>query len=243
MSREIREDIAFVLHRHAWKESSFILRILTRSHGRISVIARGMRGSKTQSPLIPGQPCQLQWKPGRDLGTLVSLSLLPPQRNAPLGDNWWASQYLTEMVLHATHEAEPVPALFDQYLSCLDRLRDRAVDAAGVLRVFELELLRELGLGFDPARDCMQSELDPDARYRLVPEEGLRHDPLAGIAAADWLALARGQPDPAAARRLRQPLQQQLALLVDFSKLRSREQWRAAQVLRKEHEQDASRDQ
>lgn len=242
MSREVREDIAFVLHRYAWKESSFVLRILTRSHGRISVVARSMRGSRTQSPVVPGQPSQLQWKPGRDLGTLVSLSLLPPQRNMPTGDNWWASQYLTELVLHATHEAEPVPTVFDHYMSSLDLLRDTAANAAAVSRVFEMVLLGEMGLGFDLSHDCTGAALDVQGSYRLIPEQGLVRCSQAGVAAADWLALASHELDASAARRLRRPLQDQLGLLVDFTKLRSRAQWQAARSLSEEHQKHAAGD-
>lgn len=243
MSRELREDIAFVLHRHAWKETSFILRVLTRSHGRISVVARSLRGSRTQSPVLSGQPAQLQWKSGRELGSLISMSPLPPQRPMPTGDNWWASQYLTELVLHATREADPVPAIFDAYLGSLDRLRDTDCDAAIESRLFESVLVQELGVGFDLRHDSTGAGLLPEGRYQLIPEQGLVACARGGVAASDWLALAQKTLDAAAARRLRRSLQEQLGLLVDFSKLRARSQWQAARALREDHQQHAARDQ
>ncbi len=243
MSRDLREDVAFVLHRHAWKESSFVLRVLTRSHGRISVIARSMRGSRRQSPVLSGQPAQLQWKAGRELGTLVSMSPLPPQRPMPTGDNWWASQYLTELVLHATRESDPVPAIFDAYLGSLDRLREPGCDAGVESRLFESLLVQELGVGVDLLHDCDGDVLQPAGRYELIPGRGLVACGRGGVAASDWQALESGTLGAEAARRLRRPLQDQLSLLVDFSKLRARSQWLAARMLREDHQQHAARDQ
>jgi len=39
-ARRIRLEPAFLLHHYPWRDSSRILELLTRSHGRLSVFAR-----------------------------------------------------------------------------------------------------------------------------------------------------------------------------------------------------------
>ncbi|MEO6172646.1 MAG: recombination protein O N-terminal domain-containing protein, partial [Arenimonas sp.] len=42
----IQGQPAFVLHARAWRETSFIVDVLTRDFGRLALVARGMTGAK-----------------------------------------------------------------------------------------------------------------------------------------------------------------------------------------------------
>ena len=40
-TRRSAEEPAFVLHRYDWSESSLVLEVFTRNHGRIALVAKG----------------------------------------------------------------------------------------------------------------------------------------------------------------------------------------------------------
>jgi len=81
------EDFAVLLRRTAWSESSLIVQLLTRTHGRIALLARGARRAKSpfRGQLEPLHRLRVAWHPGRaGMGTLRRCereqALLPPQR-------------------------------------------------------------------------------------------------------------------------------------------------------------------
>ena len=42
-TRRISDEPAFVLHRYDWSESSLILEVFTRHHGRVALVAKGAK--------------------------------------------------------------------------------------------------------------------------------------------------------------------------------------------------------
>ena len=66
---------AFVLHARAWRETSLLLDVLSRDHGRIGLVARGVRSARSRTPrslLQPFAPLQLGWSGRGELSTLNS---------------------------------------------------------------------------------------------------------------------------------------------------------------------------
>ena len=53
-TKRITDEPAYVLHRYDWSESSLILEVFTRTHGRVALVARGAK--KTQLQLPPDSP-------------------------------------------------------------------------------------------------------------------------------------------------------------------------------------------
>ena len=98
----------------------------------------------------------------------------------PTGDALLSGYYLNELLLRLLARDDPHQALFDAYAAAVQVLASdhggaQVATQAAALRAFELLLLREVGLL--PALDAQTSTLaplDPDARYALVPEAGLR---------------------------------------------------------------------
>jgi DNA repair protein RecO (recombination protein O) len=41
-AKRVTEEPAYVLHRYDWSESSLILEVFTRHHGRIALVAKGV---------------------------------------------------------------------------------------------------------------------------------------------------------------------------------------------------------
>ena len=57
-TKRISDEPAYVLHRYDWSESSLILEVFTRHHGRIALVAKGAKRptSQLRPVLLPFQP-------------------------------------------------------------------------------------------------------------------------------------------------------------------------------------------
>ena len=168
-------DTAFVLHARPWRETSLLVEVLGREHGRLGLIARGVQGPKKHVLRAALQPLQLIRLDGDlrgELARLVGAEALDaaPQ---PAGDAMLAAFYLNELVLRLAPRHDPVPDLFDAYARARGQLRQRE-GLAWSLRRFERDLVEALGFGFALDCDGDGDPIDPAARYRLDPEHGPR---------------------------------------------------------------------
>ncbi|HEY8010139.1 MAG TPA: recombination protein O N-terminal domain-containing protein, partial [Rudaea sp.] len=46
----VEQQPAFILHARAYRETSLLLECLTRDHGRVGLVARGVRRERTRTP-------------------------------------------------------------------------------------------------------------------------------------------------------------------------------------------------
>ena len=60
-ARRFTHEPALVLHRYDWSESSLILEVFTRQHGRVALVAKGAKkpSSNFRPVLLPLQPLRL----------------------------------------------------------------------------------------------------------------------------------------------------------------------------------------
>jgi DNA repair protein RecO (recombination protein O) len=74
-SRRVNLEPAFLLHHYPWRDSSRILELLTRTHGRVSVIARASRqaNSAMGSALQLFRELLVSWTARGELGYLVAV--------------------------------------------------------------------------------------------------------------------------------------------------------------------------
>ncbi|HJT97690.1 MAG TPA: DNA repair protein RecO, partial [Rhodanobacteraceae bacterium] len=137
---------AFILHARAWRETSLLVEAFTRDHGRVGLVARGVRNPKSRlsrSSLQPLQPLLLDWSTRGELGTLIQAE----QAGTPWrlgGDALIAGMYVNELVLKLSSRNDPHPRAFAAYTECLARLAEET-DIAWTLRRFERDLLADLG--------------------------------------------------------------------------------------------------
>jgi DNA repair protein RecO (recombination protein O) len=196
-AKRIADEPAFVLHHYDWSESSLILEAFTRHHGRVALVAKGAKkpSSNFRPVLLPLQPLHLAFGGDAEIRTLKGAEWIGGHA-MPSGDSLLAGTYLNELLLRMLARDDPYPRLFDGYVLAVRVLAAAHGDALEpALRAFELLLLREAGLL--PALDQQTltlEPLEPDARYTLVPEGGLR---LAGegdgasLAGVRWTAFER----------------------------------------------------
>jgi DNA repair protein RecO (recombination protein O) len=165
---------AFLLHAHPFSETSLILEVVSRDHGRLAMVARGARRSRSalRGVLLSFQPLELAWFGSGEVKTLAKaewLGGLPLlQRNCLL-----LGYYLNELLLKLLPREDPHPVLFDAYAEALAALT-RGASETIELRRFEKSLLRELGYGLvlDRAADS-GAAIRPDGQYEYQMERGI----------------------------------------------------------------------
>jgi recombinational DNA repair protein (RecF pathway) len=76
--RRVSLEPAFLLHHYAWRDTSRILELLTRAHGRVSVIARASRKTSATvgSVLQPFAAALVSWNARGELGYLTGAERL-----------------------------------------------------------------------------------------------------------------------------------------------------------------------
>jgi len=196
MSRRQAEEQAFVLHRHDWSETSLILEVFARGHGRMALVAKGVKRPTSQfrPVLLPLQPLLLSWGGDAEIRTLKSAQW-SGGHVMPTGEALLSGSYLNELLLRLLARDDPHPRLFDHYALAVRLLAEQPQAQSLVLRAFELLLLREMGLLADLDREGSSLTLiEPGARYVLTPELGLRQAPdddVQAIGGLQWQALAR----------------------------------------------------
>jgi DNA repair protein RecO (recombination protein O) len=165
----------FVLHSYPYKETSLIVDVFTREHGRIGLVAKGAKRphSKLRAVLQTFQPLSLSWSGKAELRTMTDAEwvggLLPLERNALL-----CGFYLNELLVKLLARDDPHPALFDHYVATLNELAHDEPPAI-VLRKFETALLRETGVLAQWTRCTGTGEaVVPEQSYVVDPERGVR---------------------------------------------------------------------
>ena len=203
-TKRISDEPAYVLHRYDWSETSLILEVFTRHHGRIALIAKGAKrpSSSFRPILLPLQPLCLSYGGESEVRTLKSAEWVGGHV-MPTGEALLSGYYLNELLLQLLAREDDHPQLFDIYAQVVQVLASgqEALLQAG-LRAFELLLLREIG--FLPRLDQQTLTLVPleaGTLYVLVPEGGLRTaqpDERQALSGAQWhqlqQALADGAP-------------------------------------------------
>lgn len=166
---------AFVLHARAWRETSLLVEVLSAHHGRVGLLARGLRGPRSQPLRAALQPLQSIRFDAVQRGELAQLRAAEALDAAPrlTGEAMMAGFYLNELTLRLTQRDDPQPDLFTAYARTRERLR-AGEPLAWTLRRFERDLLESLGSGFEWNIDGDGEPIDPAARYRLDPEHGPR---------------------------------------------------------------------
>src|SRR5689334_20222559 len=147
-------DRGYVLHSYPYRETSLILQAWTERHGRLGLVAKGVRRPKSASRavLVPFQPLALDWFGRGELRTLKTAE--PSAPATPLaGEALMSAFYMNELLLKLTTRDDPHEKLFEAYDAAITGLRaisrERAAANAAriepILRRFELKLLQELG--------------------------------------------------------------------------------------------------
>ena len=166
------QDEGVVLAVRRYGESSAVVSLLTRAHGRHAGLVRGGAGARARPVWQPGNGVQVTWRArlADQLGSLAGELLTPtaarllddPGRLLALG----AACALLETTLP---ERDPHPNIYSELQTLLGVLVEQKDWGAAYVR-FELALLAELGFGLDLAA-CAVTGQGHDLAY-VSPRTG-----------------------------------------------------------------------
>ena len=109
----VTEQPGFVLHSYPYRETSLIIDVLTRDHGRIALVAKGAKRphSALRGVLQTFQPLSLAWLGKGELRTLTKAEWVGGLR--PLeGDALLSGFYLNELLVKFCARDDPHDKLF-----------------------------------------------------------------------------------------------------------------------------------
>lgn len=225
----IEQQPAYVLHARPYRETSLLLECLSREHGRLGVVARGVRGERARlrrAQLEPFQSLSMDLLLRGEMATLTAVECVgTPMRLT--GDAGLAGLYLNELVVRLTGRQDPSPPLFDAYALTVQRLAS-GESLAWTLRRFERDLLEATGYGLQLQHDSDSGEpLDAAASYRYEVEQGARQCAMNyphAVRGSDLLALeADLMPDARGLKALRDMVRQVIRFHLGGAELRA---WR-----------------
>ena len=175
---------AVVLTSMKYRESSRILKLYTRSSGKVSVIAKGARQTKSKfgSALQPMAhvTAVLYWKVDRDLQLLTQCDIVVHFRH--LGEDierMSGGMAVVELVDAVSHAEEENVPLFELLVNTLGAMNNATKQPRNALYYFEVHLLDILG--FRPNfSSCFHCGIPLDERA-LGGQEGELRVGLGGI--------------------------------------------------------------
>jgi DNA repair protein RecO (recombination protein O) len=157
---------AFVLHHRPYRESSMIIDLLTEEQGRITAVARGMKG-RFRGILQPFIPLLVSWVGKTELVTLTAAE----SQGAPImlqGTCLFSAFYLNELLVRLLHKHDPCASIYALYHNTLIALQSDTLQQKK-LRLFEKNLLEQLGYALH-----LNQEINAEKYYRYIPEQGFK---------------------------------------------------------------------
>ncbi len=162
---------AFVLHTYPFRETSLIVEVFSRDHGRVALLARGARRPRSalRGLLLAFQPLELAWAGKGEVQTLMKAEW---QGGQPLltGRALFCGYYLNELLMHLLPREDAHERLFSVYAETLRRFSDALQESD--LRCFERALLKELGYGLTLEHDAKGEPVDVAGYYAYEIEHG-----------------------------------------------------------------------
>ncbi|MCX2981840.1 DNA repair protein RecO [Halieaceae bacterium IMCC14734] len=225
---------ALVLHTRAWRDTSLLVELFTRDHGRVAVVAKGAKrsgkrsGSGMSALLQPFTPILCSWSGRSDLKNLTACEsrLAAPRL---VGKALYCGLYLNEILARLLQPEDANEVLFTLYEQVLQQLAQGA-ELDLCLREFEYRLLIELGYGFELDVDGESGEpIQSGEHYQFHPDYGLTRAAPAGHARAsryggdDLLRWSAGEFDLPARRCAKRLMREALRQHLGDRPLKSRE--------------------
>jgi len=164
---------SFILHHRPYRETSLILDVFSRDHGRISLIAKGVRRNKKKPQALfqTHRYLNISWSGRSEMGTLTEIEA----NGAGIelrGEAMVAAFYLNELLIRLLHKHESHPELFEAYLVALTRLNHGEPEIIA-LRYFEKQLLDALGYGLVLDYEVESGNpINPDEEYYYSIDRG-----------------------------------------------------------------------
>lgn len=164
----------YILHSRPYRDTSLLLELFSQEHGRVSVVARGAKGPRSQFKglLQPFVALLMSWQGKGELMTLTGAEasgIAPDFR----GNALLCGFYLNELLMKLLHRDDAHPLLYQAYQHAVVDLQ-QGVSQQIILRNFEKQLLAELGYALHLTHETLSGDaIQNDFYYRYDPSQGL----------------------------------------------------------------------
>ncbi|MBL4711022.1 MAG: DNA repair protein RecO [Gammaproteobacteria bacterium] len=146
----VNTQVAYILHKRAFRETSSILEVFTKDYGRVSLMSRGSRGvrSKIAGNLLLFTPLVISWQGKGSLPYLKSIERADIKAPVLKSKSLLSALYVNELLMYLLHKDDVQEAVFERYHHCLYALENKLTIEI-TLRQFEIKLLELLGFGLN----------------------------------------------------------------------------------------------
>lgn len=169
----VNQQLAFILHRYDYRETSLLLEVFSRNYGRVMLVAKGARRRQKYqfANLALFQPMLLDWSSRSDMGTLCAAD-----QDTELvwldGQALLCGFYVNELLMRLLQRQDPHEDLYDSYQSTIIALQSNA-NHEPTLRLFEKKLLQEIGYGLILEHNITDNNpIQPDTMYHYILDRG-----------------------------------------------------------------------
>ena len=164
-STKQENEIVYVLHTYPFNETSLIVEIFSKVHGRISIVAKGARRPRSlvRGMLQSFQSLQATWSGQGEMKTLHSIDWCDALLQIE-GDALICGFYINELLMRLLPKEDPHEKLFDFYHQTMELLSMKN-HLSVTLRRFELKLLQELGYELPLLNDENGEPIKPNKIY------------------------------------------------------------------------------
>ncbi len=166
----VENSPAFLIHRRMYQGSSLLLDFFTKDYGKLRLIARGARSSKTSLQMF--QCLSISFKGKGDLKSLSQWEISDEPRRL-MGNDLVMAIYVNELIQRLLPEGEEHSEIFKSYWSYIKNISTlNTVAKEYSLRVFENQLLQDLGYGLDFDDDINGNIINNNLQYDYIEDQG-----------------------------------------------------------------------
>ena len=178
MRNNVDLEPCFLLHSRKYTDSKNIVSLLTQNFGLVSAVFRVQKRKSVTQSLPPFTPFKISWFGKQTLKTVsdweVESVMMNLHQNA-----LFCGLYVNELIVRLVKEGEELVELFSAYSLAISQLSYDSLalhQLEAILRVFELNLLREIGLEISMTLDIKEQPIiDSDAVfYQYINEQGFQ---------------------------------------------------------------------
>ena len=176
-----------------YQGSSLLLDFFTKDHGKLRLIARGARSSKTSLQMF--QCLSISFKGKSDLKSLSQWEIADEPRRL-LGNDLVMAMYVNELIQRLLPEGDEHSEIFRSYWSYIKNISSLDLSAKEYsLRVFENDLLQDLGYGLDFEDDINGNVIINNLQYDYIEDQGFAVNE-AGVISGNTLLHLSKSNDP-----------------------------------------------
>ena len=153
-----------------YQGNSLLLDFFTKDYGKLRLIARGARSSKTSLQMF--QCLSISFKGKGDLKSLSQWEISDKPRRL-LGNDLIMAIYVNELIQRLLPEGDEHSEIFESYWAYIKNISTLdSNEKEYKLRIFENQLLQDLGYGLDFDDDINGNTINKDLKYDFIEHQG-----------------------------------------------------------------------